>query len=254
MTFTKAVAVVGFKDSGKTRVVEALVGELTGKGYRVGTLKHTAEDVPFDTPGKDTWRHREAGSEATAIMHGGSAAFFIDRYVAVNDAVAMLGGIDFVVLEGFKSLATVAKLVVPRDQDEAEALYDGLEITVVDVDGVGLTAGVGVPVVSLDDAGGIADVVEGRSFPLLSGVDCRGCGYGGCGEMARAILAGEAVVEGCVGYGSGDVSLRVNGVAVPLGHFVGGVTRSVVLGLVRSFKGVEDPRRIELEFEVGRDE
>ncbi|MCK4583557.1 molybdopterin-guanine dinucleotide biosynthesis protein MobB, partial [Candidatus Bathyarchaeota archaeon] len=45
MTPPKTVAVVGFKDSGKTRAVETLVAELTRRGYRVGTLKHTAENI-----------------------------------------------------------------------------------------------------------------------------------------------------------------------------------------------------------------
>lgn len=45
MMFARAVSVIGYKNSGKTRVVEALVRELTDRGHRVGTLKHTAEDV-----------------------------------------------------------------------------------------------------------------------------------------------------------------------------------------------------------------
>jgi molybdopterin-guanine dinucleotide biosynthesis protein B len=245
----RAVSVVGFKDSGKTRVVEALVGELVGRGFRVGTLKHTAESVLLDTPGKDTWRHREAGSVATAILHGKGSAFFVDRAMSVRDALEMLGDLDFVVTEGFKSLESMAKLIVPQEEGEVGALSNGLEIGIVDVDGRGVWGGEGVPVIPLGNAGALADVVEERAFPVLPDLDCLGCGVDSCLEFGRALLAGEAELEACVGYGSG-FSLRVDGVEVALGPFVQDVTRGVVLGLISSFKGVGRPRRVELSFEV----
>jgi len=248
LVLARAVSVVGFKDSGKTRVVEALVGELVSRGYRVGTLKHTAESVLLDTPGKDTWRHREAGSVATGILHGKGSAFFLDRWMDVGEAVARLGDLDYVVTEGFKSLETMVKLVVPREASEVGELSNGLEIGVVDVDGRGIEGG-GVPVIPLGDPGALADVVEGRAFPMLPGLDCKGCGYGSCLEFGAALLAGEAELGSCVGYGSG-FSLRVDGVEVALGPFVQDVTRGVLLGLVGSFKGVGRPRRVELSFEV----
>jgi molybdopterin-guanine dinucleotide biosynthesis protein B len=248
MTLARAVSVVGFKDSGKTRVVEALVGELVGRGFNVGTLKHTAESVLLDTPGKDTWRHREAGSVATAILHGRGSAFFVDRAMTVREALGKLGDLDFVVTEGFKSLESMAKLIVPREEGEVEALSNGLEIGIVDVDGRGIGGGA-VPVIPLEDAGVLADVVAERAFPVLPGLDCRGCGFDSCLEFGRVLLAGEAELGACVGFGSG-FSLRVDGVEVALGPFVQDVARGVVLGLVSSFKGVGRPGRVELSFEV----
>jgi molybdopterin-guanine dinucleotide biosynthesis protein B len=250
MTLTKAVSVIGYKDSGKTRVVEALVKELTDRGYRVGTLKHTAEDVLLDTPGKDTWRHREAGSRATAILHGKGSAFFIDRYFTVNEAASRLGSLDFVVLEGFKSLKTMAKIIVPRNAGEIEGLSNGLEIAMADLVEERLPTQGSVPVVPLEEVGELADVVAAKAFPMLSGLDCHGCGYEDCLGLGRAILAGGASFEDCVGYASG-FKLKVNGEVVSLGPFVQDITKNVVLGLVRSFKGVEAPSEVELEFETG---
>lgn len=245
----RIVAVVGYKDSGKTRLVEALVRELTGRGYRVGTLKHTAEEVPLDTPGKDTWRHREAGSVASAILHGRSAAFFIDGYTSVNEAVERLGAVDFVIVEGFKTLGTVARIPVPRNADEASELTNGLEIAVADLTNRGIHAQSEAIVIPLDKVGMMADLVEEKAFPMLPGLDCHGCGYEDCRSLARAVLAGEVGAEACAAFDPG-FSLRVDGVNVPLGPFVKDVTRNTVLGLVRSFKGVGDPRSVELSFEV----
>jgi hypothetical protein len=112
--------------------------------------------------------------------------------------------------------------------------------------------GSGVPVIPIDSPGLLADVVEARAFPLLPGLDCGGCGHGDCGGMARAILAGEADATGCVAMGSG-FSLRVDGDEVALGPFVQTAFSNVVLGFVRSLKGVGGPSRVELSFEVAED-
>ena len=99
MESARIVSVVGYKDSGKTRVVEALVAELTKREYNVGSLKHTSENVLLDTPGKDTWRHKKAGSKATAILHGKASALFYERPMSFNEALSKLGDLDFVVTE-----------------------------------------------------------------------------------------------------------------------------------------------------------
>lgn len=250
MKRARAVAVVGYKGSGKTRVVEALVRELTGRGYRVGTLKHTAEEVHLDTPGKDTWRHREAGSRASAILHEKSAAVFIDRYLSVNEATDLLGNVDFIVIEGFKSLDIMARIVVPKDSGEIEGLSNGLEIAVVDLIDGGIKSGSGVPVIPIDRPKELGVLVEGRAFPILAGLDCGGCGYEDCRGLAEAVLDGEAEAERCVLFAQG-FSLRVDGRIIPLGPFARDVTVNTVLGLVGSFKGVDGPRRVELSFEVG---
>jgi molybdopterin-guanine dinucleotide biosynthesis protein B len=253
MLSPRAVSVVGFKASGKTRVVEALVRELTRRGHRVGTLKHTSDDVVLDTPGKDTWRHREAGSVATAILESGRGAFFIDRPMGVEEAVEVLGTIDFVVLEGFKSLDTVARVIVPREREEIGELSNGLEIAISGPAVEGLSVESEVPAIPLDRAEGLADVVEEKAFPLLPRMDCGGCGYEDCRSLAEAIVAGEADAERCVGYSPGGVRLRINGRLVPMNAFVRSTTKNVVMGLVRSLKGVEEPDNIELEIRAGEE-
>ena len=59
------VSIVGRSKSGKTTLIEKLVAELKERGYRVATIKH-AREINFE-PGKDSWRHLEAGSQATAV-------------------------------------------------------------------------------------------------------------------------------------------------------------------------------------------
>jgi len=250
MTPAKAVAVVGYKDSGMTRVVDALVRQLTSRGYRVGTLKHTAEDTPLDTPRKDTHRHREAGSKASAIIHERGAALFIDGCMTVNEAISKLGDLDYVVIEGFKTLKTVARVIIPKGAGHVEELSNGLEVAIADL--IGGLPEASAPIIPLDRIDELADAVERRAFPILAGLNCHGCGYDDCHELGKAILRGEAEAERCVAYTS-EFVLKVNDEDIPLGPFVQDVTRNVLLGLVKSYKGVRDPRKIEIKFEAKKD-
>jgi molybdopterin-guanine dinucleotide biosynthesis protein B len=248
MTPPKAVAVVGYKDSGKTQVVEALFRELTSRGFNVGTLKHTAENMPLDTPGKDTHRHREAGSKASAIIHENGAALFIDGYMTINEAIAKLGALDYVVIEGFKTLTTVARVIVPKVTEHVEELSNGLEMAVVDLLKGELPIA-STPIIPLDRINELTDIVEKSAFPILAGLNCHGCGYENCHELGRAILRREAEAERCVAY-TPDFILKVNDEDIPLGPFVQDVTRNIILGLVKSYKGVRNPRKIEIKFEA----
>ena len=253
MTPPKTVAVVGFKDSGKTRAVEALVREFTLRGRRVGTLKHTAENIEFDTPGKDTARHREAGAVATAILHQDAAALFIDGQVPIGDAARALGDLDILIIEGFKTLDTHARILVPREDTDIPKLSNGLEIAAVKIHGSMFMGDTDLPVVNLADAEALADIVEEKAYPMLPGVNCRGCGYENCRRLGKAILRGEADAKQCV-RNSVEFTLRVNDEPVPLGGFVQRAFKGMLVGFLRSLKGGDNPRRVEIAFEVDEDE
>ena len=252
MTPPRTVAVVGFKDSGKTRVVEALVGELTRRGHRVGTVKHTAENIDFDTPGKDTRRHRDAGAVATTILHDNAAAFFMDDHVTIQDAVRCLGSLDFLVIEGFKTLDTHARVLVTHEDGDLDKLMNGLELAAVKIPGSGFSGGGGLQVVALSDAAGLADIVESKAYPILPGANCHGCGYPDCRSLGEAVLSGEADAAQCV-RNAVAFTLRVNGEPMPLNNFTRSILTNTLMGLIRTLKGGEKAERLELAFEVDRD-
>jgi len=72
------IAIVGAKNSGKTRVIEGLVKYFIAEGYRVATIKHTSHSHRFDTPGKDTYRHRQSGALLTVAISKGETAIFAE--------------------------------------------------------------------------------------------------------------------------------------------------------------------------------
>jgi molybdopterin-guanine dinucleotide biosynthesis protein B len=104
LSYLPVIAVSGYSNSGKTMLVERLVGELVRRGYRVATIKHTHHDNN-SCPGKDTRRHIDAGSVAT--MLAGPHELEITRRVRVEtslgEMVAMMGSDwDILICEGFK--------------------------------------------------------------------------------------------------------------------------------------------------------
>ena len=99
------VSIVGKSKSGKTALIEKLIGELKSRGYRVATIKHTPQGMTFDEPDKDSWRHIQAGSEATAITSPDKIVLIkpIAQDVTLGEIVRFFGeDYDIILAEGFK--------------------------------------------------------------------------------------------------------------------------------------------------------
>jgi len=112
------VSVIGKSKSGKTTLIEKLIKELKSRGYHVATIKHAPQGVSFDEPDKDSWRHLQAGSEATSVSSP-------DRIVLIKpvaqeptlDEIARLLGEDYdiILTEGFKQ-GSAPKIEVHRKE------------------------------------------------------------------------------------------------------------------------------------------
>ena len=100
----KIIAVSGTKNTGKTTLVTKIVAELTKRSYNVGTVKHTHHK--FDTEGRDTWKHKEAGAEI--VVGSGNETFFtLQESMDLDTILSILKFIknpDFVVLESLSIL------------------------------------------------------------------------------------------------------------------------------------------------------
>ena len=72
----KILLVVGKKKVGKTTLIENLITGLVARGRKIGSMKYTTQDHQFDTPGKDSFRHAQAGAESTLILSPTKIALF----------------------------------------------------------------------------------------------------------------------------------------------------------------------------------
>ena len=98
--------VVGFKNAGKTGLMERLVAELTGRGLTVSTVKHAHHQFDVDQPGKDSYRHRTAGASQTLLASSTRWALMTELRgkdePPLQAMLDQLGPVDIVLVEGYK--------------------------------------------------------------------------------------------------------------------------------------------------------
>ncbi len=103
---SKIIGVAGFKNAGKTTLVERLVRDLTGRGYRVSTVKHAHHSFDIDHEGRDSFRHRAAGAREVAVISRQRWAIIHEsrgeEEPSFDTILAKLGPCDLVIVEGYK--------------------------------------------------------------------------------------------------------------------------------------------------------
>jgi molybdopterin-guanine dinucleotide biosynthesis adapter protein len=151
------ISVVGHSGSGKTTLVEKLVRNLSCRGLKIATIKHAHHKVELDTPGKDSYRYKEAGAVMSMLLTRDAlqlVADSADEREPEQLARRFMSEADMVLAEGF-SHAQGAKIEVLRRACEKPprcAIEDGLIAVVTDMDEIYLQ----LPHFGLEDIEGIA--------------------------------------------------------------------------------------------------
>ncbi|MCK6376357.1 MAG: molybdopterin-guanine dinucleotide biosynthesis protein B [Zoogloea sp.] len=113
----KVFGFAGWSGSGKTTLIEQVIPEITRRGLTVSVIKHAHHGFDIDKPGKDSWRHREAGASEILLISD-------ERWVLMHELrgapepdldaqLARLSPCDLVLVEGFKAVQ-IPKLEVHR--------------------------------------------------------------------------------------------------------------------------------------------
>lgn len=157
----RVYGVVGWKNAGKTTLMERLVAEIAGRGFSVSTVKHAHHAFDVDHEGKDSWRHRQAGAREVLVSAAQRWALMGELRGApeppLEDLLAKLSPVDLVLIEGYKRdrhfkveahrAVTGAPLLAREDPTvRAVATNDPVE-------------GLSVPLLPLDDVAAVADFI-----------------------------------------------------------------------------------------------
>jgi molybdopterin-guanine dinucleotide biosynthesis protein MobB len=157
--------VTGWKNSGKTVLVERLVAELTARGLTVSTVKHAHHGFDVDQPGKDSHRHRAAGAAQVLVASRSRWALMTEIRDApeppLDALLARLDPVDLVLVEGYKR-DRHPKIEVRRAATAQDLIAEGDE-TVEAVASDAPLEGLAVPVFHLDDVPAIADFILVRT-------------------------------------------------------------------------------------------
>ncbi len=164
----RVIGLSGWSGAGKTTLLVRLIPELLRRGVSVSTLKHAHHDFDIDVPGKDSYRHREAGAREVLVASGRRWALMHELRDEPEPRLAELLGrlspVDLVIIEGFKRDAH-AKIEVHRTGNGKPALHPDDPAIVAVASDVDFPAA-GRPVVGLGDIEAIADLVLAHARPL----------------------------------------------------------------------------------------
>ncbi len=206
------VSIVGKSKAGKTTLIERLVVELKQRGYRVATIKHSPRDFELDQPGKDSWRHVQAGSNAVVISSPQKLAMIRpqDHDATIEELLLLLGpDFDIVLAEGFKK-GSALKIEVHRKELKEGLLLSPKELLAI-VSDEPLEAN--VPQFSWEDISGVASFIEEK---LISK------------------------------WPAEETVLFVNGSRLSLNHFTRQIIANALVGMVSALKGVGKIRSLDV--------
>jgi molybdopterin-guanine dinucleotide biosynthesis protein B len=160
----KLLGIVGFKNAGKTTLTERLVAELSGRGYRISTVKHAHHAFDIDHEGRDSWRHRQAGAREVAVVSRNRWALVHElrgeAEPSLRAIVDKLAGADLILTEGYKG-ESHAKIEV-RNMDLNHPELAGRDPSIIAVAASGSIDGCPVPVFDREDVTSIADFIVTR--------------------------------------------------------------------------------------------
>ncbi len=156
----KVYGVTGWKNAGKTGLMERLVAEITKRGYSVSTLKHAHHGVDVDQKGTDSYRHREAGASEVLLASGQRVAIMQELRGApepsLQSLLERLRPVDLILIEGFKREAHPkieafrAEAGTPLIAEENETIRAVASDTPLELS---------IPVLDLNDTAAIADFI-----------------------------------------------------------------------------------------------
>lgn len=160
---TPVVAIVGWKNSGKTTLTIRLVAELVSRGHNVATVKHAHHAFQIDDGETDSARHRRAGARQVAVVSPARVALIKELYGRpepdLREVLQMLDPCDLIVLEGYKS-APVPKIEARRLASISREPMAPRDANVIAIAADHETEAPGRPAFALDDITGLADFIE----------------------------------------------------------------------------------------------
>ena len=156
------ISVVGKSQSGKTTLLEKIIPELKKRNYRVATIKHHAHSgFEIDQPGKDTWRHAQAGSDHVLIIAPDKVASIrkVERAPTLDEIVADIQDIDIILTDGYRN-AGKPLIEVIRSTRSSIPICASEELIAIVTD---VKLDTDVPLFGLDDIQLLVDLIE-RKF------------------------------------------------------------------------------------------
>ena len=213
------VCVVGRDGSGKTRIIEGLAREMKTRGHRVATVARSSDGPALESVTRDAKRYAAAGSDMVVVASPDAVTCVrrVDEEVSLDELIWMVGEEhDLVLVEGFRESG------FPKIEVHRAAVGGGLICRKGELLALASDApfDADAPQFGLEDAAGLADLIEAKVLPT--------------------------VLEE-------DASVYVDGIHLPIALFVRKMVANTVIGLLRNLKGVNHPRSLRVIVRLRRE-
>jgi len=213
------ISIVGKPRSGKTTLLQGLITELKRRSLRVATIKHSTHEFKLDSPGKDSWLLAQAGSELVIFSSPQSLVYIrkVDKEVSLDELSHLVGeDFDVVLTEGY-TRERCPKIEVHRRQQGPDLVSPVEELIAIASDE---RLDTGLPQYTLDDFGGLVELIEGR-------------------VRARRVET--------------EVALFANGKSIPLNAFAKEIIANTLLGMSSALKGMTQANKLDISVRVKND-
>lgn len=155
----KVFGFTGFSGSGKTTVLEQMIPMFVSRGLKVSLIKHAHHNFDVDKPGKDSYRHREAGCTEVMLVSGRRWALMHElreeEEPSLEAQIARMSPCDLLLIEGYKN-SDIPKIEVHRPDHVQDMLYPGHNVVAVASDA---PLSLSVPVLDLNHPAELVDFV-----------------------------------------------------------------------------------------------
>jgi molybdopterin-guanine dinucleotide biosynthesis protein B len=167
----KAFSVYGYSESGKTTTIECIIRELRKRRYSVGSIKDIfSKDFQIDQKGKDSFRHREAGSQLVTARGLGETAILYQHKLSIPEILGHYDQ-DYVVCEG-ETEYNMPRILTGRTTEDLDQRWGPGIFAISGRISETLCEYRGIPVINaLSECGRLADLIEKSVDVWLPEVD-----------------------------------------------------------------------------------
>lgn len=153
----------GWKDSGKTSLMESVIQCLARRGYRVAAIKHAHHDFDIDKPGKDSYRHRQAGARQVIVSSARRWALMSENEEGREQDLFVLAGrlapADIILAEGYKEVPYPKLQVLRAGSGAGTDLLQSPHLVAIATDIPAEDLETELPLLPLDDPEAVSDFI-----------------------------------------------------------------------------------------------
>ncbi len=226
----RAISIIGYKKSGKTKLSELILAEWEKASIHSDYLKFSHHS--FDQEGTDTARMVNENRTVFGISSSESITIYGEERTLLNTLPQCKN--KLLLIEGGKKETILPRVVCLRSKDEFRELSAGLAVATYGFDES--TATNIVPHFTIDRLDELAKFMHEKAF-ILAGLNCKACGKKSCHELAQDIILGKCTVESCTPKNTKNIDISINNMPLNVNPFVEEIIAGAVKGMLEKLKG-----------------